>query len=81
MTDWGFAGSAGNFSMITFLGGASLEFWPEIVTTLRGICTGISGGASRIIKGSGVVAFLGLWRITIGGAGGGSLLAICLKLV
>ena len=61
--------------MTTFLGGG-FSVLPVIVIILGRTTGGGGGGASRIIKGSGVVAFLGLWRITIGGAGGGSLLAI-----
>ncbi len=74
MTTWGFTGSSGNFSITTFRGGG-FSVRPGMVIILGGTTGGGGGGASRIISGSGVVAFLGFCLITIGGAGGGSLFA------
>lgn len=45
--------------MTTFLGGG-FSVLPGIVIILGRTTGGGGGGASRIIKGSGVVAFLGL---------------------
>lgn len=59
ITTCGLVGSSANFSMTTFLGGG-FSVLPGIVIILGRTTGGGGGGASRIIKGSGVVAFLGL---------------------
>lgn len=75
MTTCGLTGSSGSFSITTLRGGG-FSVLPGIVIILGGTTGGGGGGASRMINGSGVLAFLGFWRITIGGAGGGNLLAL-----
>ena len=65
----GFGGSAGNFSIITFLDGNSVV-WPVKVITFLESDTGGCGGSSLIMIGSvGVGALCSYCLLTTGGAG------------
>lgn len=58
MTTCGLTGSSGSFSITTLRGGG-FSVLPGIVIILGGTTGGGGGGASRMINGSGVLAFLG----------------------
>lgn len=72
-TDCGLLGIGASLSITTLRGGGGSRL-PEMVISLRPTGCGAWGGASRIIRGSGVDGLGGCWRITSGGAGAGNIL-------